>query len=36
MKTLEIMEKKKSWIYITKLGGYIKNGWKNYQKNTIY
>ena len=32
MKTLEIMEKKKSWIYITKLGGYIKNGWKKLSK----
>ena len=28
LKTLEIMEKTKSWIYITKLGKFIKNHWK--------
>ncbi len=32
IKTLEIMERKKSWTYITKLGGYIKEGWKKLSK----
>ena len=32
MKTLEIMEKKKSWIYITKLIGLHQNGWKKLSK----
>jgi len=29
LKTLEIMEKKKSWKEISKKGAYIKQGWKN-------
>ena len=32
LKTLEIMEKTKSWIYITKLGKFIKNHWKKLAK----
>ena len=32
IKTLEIMEKTKSWDYITYLGGYIKQGWKRLSK----
>ncbi len=28
LKTLELMEKKKSWIYVTKLGKYIQKMWK--------
>lgn len=28
LKTLELMEKKKSWIYITNLGKYIQRKWK--------
>ena len=28
LKTLEVMEKKKSWLYISKTGKYIKEGWK--------
>ncbi len=32
VKTLEIMEKTKSWDYITNLGGYIKEGWKKLSK----
>ena len=29
LKTLEIMEKTKSWIYISRLGRFIKTQWKN-------
>ncbi len=32
LKTLEIMEKKKTWIYITKLGIYIRSQWKKLAK----
>jgi len=32
IKTLEIMERTKSWDYITNLGGYIKQGWKKLSK----
>ena len=32
LKTLEIMEKKKSWKYITSLGLYIKSCWKKLAK----
>ncbi len=32
LKTLEIMEKTKSWNYITKLGGYIKKNWSKLSK----
>ena len=32
LKTIEIMEKTKSWNYITKLGGYIKKNWNKLSK----
>ena len=32
LKTLEIMKKKKSWIYISRIGKYIKSKWLNLAK----
>ncbi len=32
LKTLEIMKEKESWNYITELGKYLKNGWRNIAK----
>ena len=34
LKTLELMEKKKSWIYVTKLGLYIQKMWRILAKKT--
>ena len=32
LKTLEIMKKKRSWIYISRIGKYIKSKWLNLAK----